>query len=152
MNRARDGARRDGCARRARMTRHRIPAAHLRGERRLLLLVALGFAEVPLRFLLLPFGHLLVHGLFDAGKPVHHRRARLVNVRDVPRLETVDLPDGVARVGDLVPHLAAMSDGHALALQNLQVVRVAVNRAYGDLDTPVAAGDEVAFFPPVTGG
>ena len=67
-------------------------------------------------------------------------------------LETVDIPDGVARVGDLVPHLAAMSDGHALALQNLQVVRVAVNRAYGDLDTPVAAGDEVAFFPPVTGG
>lgn len=67
-------------------------------------------------------------------------------------LETVDLPDDVACVGDLVPHLAAMSDGHALALQNMQVVRVAVNRAYGDLETPVAAGDEVAFFPPVTGG
>jgi len=34
----------------------------------------------------------------------------------------------------------------------MRTVRVAVNRAYGDLDTPVSAGDEVAFFPPVTGG
>ena len=67
-------------------------------------------------------------------------------------LETMTLPDGVACVADLVPHLVAMSDGHALALKNMQVVRVAVNRAYGDLDTPVSAGDEVAFFPPVTGG
>ena len=67
-------------------------------------------------------------------------------------METVALPDGVACVGDLVPHLTAMSDGHALALKNMLAVRVAVNRSYGDLDTPIAAGDEVAFFPPVTGG
>jgi molybdopterin converting factor subunit 1 len=67
-------------------------------------------------------------------------------------METVALPDDVGCVGDLVPHLTAMSDGHALALKNMQAVRVAVNRTYGDLDTPIAAGDEVAFFPPVTGG
>ena len=66
--------------------------------------------------------------------------------------ETITLPEGVACVGDLVPHLTAKSDGHALALKNLQAVRVAVNRSYGDLDTPVTDGDEVAFFPPVTGG
>ncbi|CAG0907610.1 unnamed protein product [Cyprideis torosa] len=29
---------------------------------------------------------------------------------------------------------------------------VAVNQHYGSLDSPVSAGDEVAFFPPVTGG
>ena len=34
----------------------------------------------------------------------------------------------------------------------MRAVRVAVNRTYGDLDTTVAGGDEVAFFPPVTGG
>ena len=67
-------------------------------------------------------------------------------------VETVALPDGVTCVGELVPHLIAMSDGHALALKDMQAVRVAVNRNYGDLDTAVAAGDEVAFFPPVTGG
>ena len=67
-------------------------------------------------------------------------------------LETLSLPDNVLSVGDLVPHLAAMSDGHAQALKNMRAVRVAVNRVYGDLDTPVAGDDEVAFFPPVTGG
>jgi molybdopterin synthase sulfur carrier subunit len=32
------------------------------------------------------------------------------------------------------------------------VVRVAVNQEHVDLDHPVHPGDEVAFFPPVTGG
>ncbi len=31
-------------------------------------------------------------------------------------------------------------------------VLAAVNLAYADRDTPVGDGDEVAFFPPVTGG
>jgi len=31
-------------------------------------------------------------------------------------------------------------------------VRVAVNQEYGTLDQPVGPDDEVAFFPPVTGG
>lgn len=66
--------------------------------------------------------------------------------------ETIDLADGAETVGDLLPLLREQSSGHALALSNMRTVRVAVNRAYGDLDTPVSAGDEVAFFPPVTGG
>ena len=67
-------------------------------------------------------------------------------------LEKVSLPNNVSSVGDLVQHLVAMSEGHEQALKNMRAVRVAVNRTYGDLDTPVAGGDEVAFFPPVTGG
>ncbi|GJL81504.1 MAG: molybdopterin synthase sulfur carrier subunit [marine bacterium B5-7] len=31
-------------------------------------------------------------------------------------------------------------------------VRVAINKTYADFDAPVVDGDEVAFFPPVTGG
>jgi sulfur-carrier protein len=29
---------------------------------------------------------------------------------------------------------------------------VAINQEYASVDSPVRAGDEVAFFPPVTGG
>ncbi|GBR11599.1 MoaD/ThiS family protein [Acetobacter oeni] len=32
------------------------------------------------------------------------------------------------------------------------IIRVAVNRVLADFDAPVKAGDEVAFFPPMTGG
>ena len=66
--------------------------------------------------------------------------------------ESVTPPAGVATVGQLVEHLRTLSSGHAAAFETLSVVRVAVNQEYGGLDTPVKPGDEVAFFPPVTGG
>lgn len=66
--------------------------------------------------------------------------------------EDMPLPDGVDTVGALIPHIIHKSPGHQTALANLEAVRVAVNRVYGDLTTPVSDGDEIAFFPPVTGG
>ncbi|MBO6519631.1 MAG: molybdopterin converting factor subunit 1 [Rhodospirillales bacterium] len=65
---------------------------------------------------------------------------------DIPR------PDGVATVGDLVAWLAARGDGYAEAFEESSMVRAAVNQEHVDLSHPVADGDEVAFFPPVTGG
>ena len=66
--------------------------------------------------------------------------------------EEIPLPDGVDTVGALIPHITKQSAGHGAALANLDAVRVAVNRVYGDLATPITNNDEVAFFPPVTGG
>lgn len=66
--------------------------------------------------------------------------------------EQIALPDGVKTIGDLTPILMARSAGHALALKNMAAVRVAVNRTHGNSKTTVTAGDEIAFFPPVTGG
>ena len=66
--------------------------------------------------------------------------------------EDMKLPQGVKTVGGLIPHIAQKSLGHTTALKNLDTVRVAVNRVYGDLKTPIADSDEIAFFPPVTGG
>ena len=42
--------------------------------------------------------------------------------------------------------------GFAEALANPGVVRCAVNQEYVPEDAPLRADDEVAFFPPVTGG
>ena len=66
--------------------------------------------------------------------------------------EQIRLPEGVTTVGDLMPVLTARSPGHALALKNMTTVRVAINLRYGDLKTGITGGDEIAFFPPVTGG
>ncbi|XDZ66174.1 molybdopterin converting factor subunit 1 [Alphaproteobacteria bacterium LSUCC0684] len=62
------------------------------------------------------------------------------------------LPDRVKTVAELIAHLREQSPGHAAALGNMDVVRVAINQEYCDLDAAVADGDEIAFFPPVTGG
>ena len=66
--------------------------------------------------------------------------------------ETVEPPEDVNTVGELVVWLSARSAGHAEAFKEMSAVRAAVNQNYVDLDHPVAPGDEVAFFPPVTGG
>jgi len=61
-------------------------------------------------------------------------------------------PADIATVGGLLDWLAELSPGHAKALENREVVRVAVNQEFAELDDPLAAGDEVALFPPMTGG
>jgi molybdopterin synthase sulfur carrier subunit len=66
--------------------------------------------------------------------------------------EEIALPDGVTTVAGLLDHLAARGGRHEAALQNRRTVRVAVNQEFADLSGPVSPGDEVAFFPPVTGG
>ncbi|AUN31601.1 molybdopterin converting factor subunit 1 [Niveispirillum cyanobacteriorum] len=66
--------------------------------------------------------------------------------------ERVAVPDGVTDVAGLIGWLRDRGDGYAEALANLDVVKVAVNQEYVPLTHPVAAGDEVALFPPVTGG
>jgi molybdopterin synthase sulfur carrier subunit len=64
----------------------------------------------------------------------------------------VSPPPEVATVGDLMDWLRGVGEGHRAALADAAIVRVAVNQEYVKLDHPVKAGDEVAFFPPVTGG
>ena len=66
--------------------------------------------------------------------------------------ETVQPPDGTDTVEKLITWLKGRSAGHAEAFSDLDVVRVAVNEEYAKLDSPVSASDEIAFFPPVTGG
>jgi molybdopterin synthase sulfur carrier subunit len=66
--------------------------------------------------------------------------------------EEVALPPSVADVADLVAWLRARGGGPAEALADLRAVRVAVNQEYVTFRHPLKAGDEVAFFPPVTGG
>jgi molybdopterin synthase sulfur carrier subunit len=66
--------------------------------------------------------------------------------------EEVEPPAGVATVGQLVEWLKARSPRHAEAFANPAAVRCAVNQDYARPDDAVRPGDEVAFFPPVTGG
>ncbi|HEV7995672.1 MAG TPA: molybdopterin converting factor subunit 1 [Stellaceae bacterium] len=66
--------------------------------------------------------------------------------------EEVALPPQVRDVAGLLAWLRARGGGHAEALQNLAIVRVAVNQDYVGLDHPVRDRDEIAIFPPVTGG
>ena len=66
--------------------------------------------------------------------------------------EELVIPDGVSTVGELAAYLRARGDDWAAELGVGKAVRVAVDLDMADVDTPVSEGQEIAFFPPITGG
>ena len=66
--------------------------------------------------------------------------------------EELPLPAGVATVGGLVALLRERDAAGATAFAHPAMVRAAVNQEFATPDTVVRDADEVAFFPPVTGG
>jgi molybdopterin synthase sulfur carrier subunit len=66
--------------------------------------------------------------------------------------EELILPDGVDTIETLTTLLRARGPGFEAAFATPRLVRAAVNQVFALPDTKIAPGDEVAFFPPVTGG
>jgi molybdopterin converting factor subunit 1 len=66
--------------------------------------------------------------------------------------EDLTPPPDVKTVGQLMRFLQARGEGYAEAFAEGHQVRAAVNQEHAAMETPIASGDEVAFFPPVTGG
>jgi len=66
--------------------------------------------------------------------------------------EDIELPPGVASLRALRDHLGGRGEPWRTLIER-RSIRFAVNRSLaGTLDAPVHDGDEVAVFPPVTGG
>ena len=66
--------------------------------------------------------------------------------------EEINPPSNVVTVADLIDHLSERHPRFGEAAAASGVVRCAVNQDYVGRDHALRAGDEVAFFPPVTGG
>ena len=66
--------------------------------------------------------------------------------------EMAELPAGVASMGELLDWLRARGGVWAAELAEGRAFRMAVNQDLAAPDTPLHEGDEVALFPPVTGG
>jgi molybdopterin synthase sulfur carrier subunit len=65
--------------------------------------------------------------------------------------ESIELPMGILSVGDLRSQLVSRGESWLL-LATTKNLRAAVNQKMVGMDSPIKDGDEVAFFPPVTGG
>lgn len=72
-------------------------------------------------------------------------------VRERVGCEQLQLPADFSSVETLRQHLALRGDRWSLALEPATLL-AAVNQTLVPLQHPLTDGDEVAFFPPVTGG
>ncbi len=66
--------------------------------------------------------------------------------------EEVALPVGTTTIASLVDALRSRDARWSDAFAPGRTWRVAVNQQMADAATPLKPGDEIAFFPPVTGG
>ena len=66
--------------------------------------------------------------------------------------ESIELPSGIRDVEALAAALRTRGDVWADALRAGRNLKVAVNQSMTTPDTAIKDGDEIAFFPPVTGG
>lgn len=74
------------------------------------------------------------------------------SIREALGLGSEALHTSARTLGELRAELVGRGGAYAQALASHRPVRMALNQTVCDENTPLSAGAEVAFFPPVTGG
>ena len=67
-------------------------------------------------------------------------------------LEEIQNQKKVKTIKDLIQFLKNTSNCHEDAFSHLKSIKVAVNKNFANFETEINNNDEIAFFPPVTGG
>lgn len=66
--------------------------------------------------------------------------------------EDIDLPQDIKTVDDLLSYLKTLGENYAYALEQPELIRVAIDEEHVDHDSPIGNPHEIALFPPMTGG
>lgn len=66
--------------------------------------------------------------------------------------EHLDLPDNIDTIEALIGHLRTLGDGYETAFQEPEIIRVALNKVHQHHQAKIEHAQEIAFFPPMTGG
>ena len=66
--------------------------------------------------------------------------------------ELIELTDHINNVNELINYLNETDQKYSLIFEKKELIKIAVNKTYSSFDTHISNNDEIAFFPPVTGG
>ena len=66
--------------------------------------------------------------------------------------EEIDLPNNITNVNQLINYLNEIDEKYNIIFEKKEFIKIAVNKTYSSFDTNISNSDEIAFFPPVTGG
>ena len=66
--------------------------------------------------------------------------------------EQIDLPSNITNVNQLINYLNEIDKKYYIIFEKKELIKIAVNKTYSSFDDKISNSDEIAFFPPVTGG
>ncbi len=66
--------------------------------------------------------------------------------------EEIPFSRDISNINDLINLLMQQSENHKKAFSDKSSIRVAINKNFSSFNSKINSGDEIAFFPPVTGG
>ena len=66
--------------------------------------------------------------------------------------EQIDLPSHITNVNQLINYLNGIDKKYYIIFEKKELIKIAVNKTYSSFDDKISNSDEIAFFPPVTGG
>ena len=66
--------------------------------------------------------------------------------------EQIILPSHITNINQLINYLNEIDEKYYLLYEKKELIKIAVNKTYSSFDTNISNSDEIAFFPPVTGG
>ena len=66
--------------------------------------------------------------------------------------ELIELPNNVKTISELINYLNNLNDDYKKVFVKKDLIKIAVNKTYCSKETKISNNDEIAFFPPVTGG
>ena len=66
--------------------------------------------------------------------------------------EQIELPCHINNVNELINYLIEIDEKYNLIFEKKEIIKIAVNKTYSSFDANISDNDEIAFFPPVTGG
>ena len=66
--------------------------------------------------------------------------------------EQIILPSNIDNISELINYLNEIDEKYKLLYEKKELIKIAINKTYSSFDTNISDSDEIAFFPPVTGG
>ena len=66
--------------------------------------------------------------------------------------EQINIPSDITNVNQLINYLNEKDTKYSLIYEKKELIKIAVNKTYSSFDAKISNEDEIAFFPPVTGG
>jgi sulfur-carrier protein len=66
--------------------------------------------------------------------------------------EEIDLPTSIRTIADLITWLSARGENYAHAFESGPLIRAAIDKMHVRHEAEIGTAQEIAFFPPMTGG